>query len=96
MTEATQTQTQTHYIFAHDAGHGWLAVSPAELKRLGIADKISHYSYVARRDDVVWLEEDCDATTFHLAKEAAGEKYQTLEIYHGNDSPIRELPSYQA
>ena len=42
MTTTTET---TEYLYITDAGHGWLKVPLAELLKLGIADKISSYSY---------------------------------------------------
>ena len=58
----TITYTLT-YTFISDSGHGWLKVPLDELKHLGIADKISPYSY-ANGDS----EEDLDAGTFINAK----------------------------
>lgn len=50
------------YKYYQDAGHGWLAVKRSELVELGIANKITSYSY--QRGKTVYLEEDCDMTTF--------------------------------
>lgn len=50
------------YVFFSDAGHGWLRVKRAELEALGLADKITPYSYA--RKGWVYLEEDCDASRF--------------------------------
>jgi len=52
-------KTYKHYS---DGGHGWLAVKRVELEELEIAKKISGYSY--QRGKTVYLEEDCDMTTF--------------------------------
>ena len=46
------------YMFYQDPGHGWVKVFVKELEQLGIADKISSFSY--RRKDFAYLEEDCD------------------------------------
>lgn len=54
------------YVFFSDAGHGWLRVKRAELIELGLADKITRYSYA--RKGWVYLEEDCDASHFVMAK----------------------------
>jgi len=59
------------YVFYTDPGHGWLAVKRCELKRLGILDKITSYSY--QLDDTIFLEEDCDAGIFLAAKKKVGE-----------------------
>ncbi len=48
--------------FYSDAGHGWLKVKLTDLFMLGIADKISPYSYM--RDEWAYLEEDCDAQLY--------------------------------
>lgn len=45
-----------------DSGHGWLAVKRADLSDLGILEMITHYSY--QRGSTVYLEEDCDVSTF--------------------------------
>ena len=50
------------FDFIQDPGHGWIKVPKKMVSKLGIADKITHYSY--ERGDYVYLEEDCDATTF--------------------------------
>jgi hypothetical protein len=82
------------YRFITDPGHGWLEVPRAELDALGIAHKISPYSY--QRDDMAYLEEDCDFAVFHAAKEAAGQTYQDkiARVYQENTF-VRNLPSYQ-
>ena len=53
-----------------DSGHGWLKVKKNLLDVLGIADRISHFSYM--RNEYAYLEEDCDASIFVGAYE---EKY---------------------
>lgn len=86
-----------------DSGHGWLEVSKAKLKSLGIADKISGYSY--QKGDKAYLEEDCDAGLFFEAyfkdkdwykKEALKQEAQNIpeKIYKG-DAPVRGFASYQ-
>lgn len=80
------------YVFHFDPGHGWLEVKKSELVRLGIADKITSYSYM--RGDKVYLEEDCDYSTFLRAKEAAGEKVAYVENYQ-EYSPIRGYDYYE-
>jgi hypothetical protein len=55
------------YIFHEDAGHGWLEVPIADVKKLGIYDKITAYSYI--KGDKLYIEEDCDASTFCRAFE---------------------------
>jgi hypothetical protein len=70
------------YNFYTDPGHGWLEVPLAELKRLGIVEKISSYSY--RDGELAYLEEDCDYSVFLEAKRAAGETFETHDIYSGH------------
>lgn len=82
------------YTFHADPGHGWLEVPQAELERLGILDKISHYSYRSRPPLVAtlcYLEEDCDAAIFHRAKEEAQESYRIEERFIDRDHWIRKL-----
>jgi hypothetical protein len=84
------------YKFYSDSGHGWLAVKRIELINLGIADKISHYSY--QRGGTVYLEEDCDVSTFFKAKGwvTAGDwKQNVVEGKHQDRSPIRSYDSYK-
>ena len=61
--------------FHSDSGHGWLAVKRGEVEKLGIADKITTFSY--QKGKTVYLEEDTDLSTFKTAMEATG---VTLEI----------------
>lgn len=55
------------YVFHEDAAHGWLRVSKTELHNLGIADKISAFSY--QKNDFAYLEEDSDLALFLRAKQ---------------------------
>ena len=80
------------YDFYADAGHGWLKVKKAELKRLGIAEKISSCSYV--RGDHAYLEEDCDAETFIIAKRNLGEDVK-MRDHISDRSRIRGYNSYE-
>ena len=52
------------YKFHHDAGHGWLEVSTEELRKLGIEEKISGFSYISEDRKTAYLEEDCDFAVF--------------------------------
>jgi len=82
----------TNYTFYDDPGHGWLAVERKELKRLGILEKISRFSY--QQGEWVYLEEDCDATAFVVAKKANNEEYKITTRTCDRESPIRNLPSF--
>ena len=50
------------YTFHSDPSHGWLEVQKKELEELNIINKVSEYSYI--NNDLVYLEEDCDAFIF--------------------------------
>jgi hypothetical protein len=81
------------YIAHNDPGHGWLAVKRSELKELGIAGKVTLYSY--ERGETVYLEEDCDATLFidaHKAKHGADPEIE--DRYSNGSSPIRSYAAY--
>jgi hypothetical protein len=84
------------FDFHADPGHGWLTVDMEQLKRLGIADKISAYSYVSRDRRLAYLEEDCDAGRFLEALKATGTAYQIKSHHSNSDSFIRRLPGYPA
>ena len=47
---------QLNLNYFTDPGHGWVSVKIDVLKTLGIADQISHYSYM--RGSSAYLEED--------------------------------------
>lgn len=80
-----------HYFT--DPGHGWVSVKIDTLKTLGIADQISHYSYM--RGSSAYLEEDCDLGLLYKACDASGIQL-TLKPKHTNKrSPIRSYSSYR-
>lgn len=57
--------------FYTDGGHGWLKVPLTRLKKLGIAEKITGYSYMLTSN--AYLEEDCDLSTYvKVLQEKAG------------------------
>lgn len=82
------------FYFYTDPGHGWLDVPRALLHELGIAERVSRYSY--QRGDSVFLEEDCDYSLFRKAMMDAGREFTTADIHTDGNSFIRSLPSYQA
>jgi hypothetical protein len=73
------------YTFTSDGGHGWVKVSLAEIKKLNIADKISHYSYV--RNGMAYLEEDCDMEVAYNALMFSG---VTMKLKYTNSKGIRQ------
>ena len=86
------TKSQASYDFFSDPGHGWIKVKRSELERLGIADKISGYSY--QKGDYVYLEEDDDGTLFADAKKAHNEPVNLRSHIADRDSKIRSYDSY--
>lgn len=78
--------------FYSDPGHGWLAVKRSMLQQLNIEDKITPYSY--QRGATVYLEEDCDYSTFHHAAVAAGWDLYYLESHTDRRSPIRSYDGF--
>ncbi len=82
-------------FFHSDAGHGWLAVKTRELVDLGVADKITAFSYTKGKSS--YLEEDVDMSTYINAQKDRG---VDVEIRQGKrwdkKSPIRAFPSFQA
>jgi hypothetical protein len=76
-----------------DPGHGWAAVKIKILQDLGIADRISHYSY--SRGKSAYLEEDCDFAVLLDALAAAGMPYSITEKHTDRHHPIRSYKSYR-
>ena len=76
-----------------DAGHGWIAVKRKLLNDLGLADKITPFSYM--KGQTVYLEEDQDAALFTNVLKDSGIVFELVEKYR-NRSPIRNYPSYSA
>jgi hypothetical protein len=83
----------TYDLFA-DPGHAWLKVRLTELHELGIAQEISHYSYL--RGGWAYLEEDCDMPRFLRAKRRRGEEIRTRERYASCSSRVRTYQSFPA
>ena len=80
--------------FYADPGHGWVAVKRKMLHDLGIADKISEYSY--QKGLTVYLEEDMDLGTLltALGEKVIGVKFK--EKHTNRYSPIRSYERYRA
>jgi hypothetical protein len=76
-----------------DPGHGWGAVKRQTLADLGIADKITSYSY--QKGDTVYLEEDCDLPKFTTALSAKGIWIEHIQKHTDRRSPIRSYQSYR-
>jgi len=76
-----------------DSSHGWAEVKLSELERLGIAQKISRYSYV--KGETAFLEEDCDLAVYLDALRSAGEVFEFQEHHTHGDSFIRGYNAYR-
>ena len=76
-----------------DPGHAWAKVKKSFLSQLGIADKITTYSYM--RDDYAYLEEDCDLSTLVSAMRSAGITFEFREhVARFKRSKIRNYDYY--
>ena len=75
-----------------DPGHGWVKVPRSLLKELGIEAQITPYSY--QRGDDVFLEEDCDLSTFMRAMEARGVTPKFRHHSADKSSRIRKYNRY--
>ena len=89
MSQGGSTKTADVYF---DPGHGWLKVKKDELVKLGIADKITAYSY--ERGEYAYLEEDCDAGTYITALRKLGIECKMKHHYGEKRSRIRNYDSY--
>lgn len=82
------------HTFYSDPGHGWLAVPRQELIDLGILHKITSYSY--QRQGMVYLEEDCDLSTYAAAIDATGQEFKCKSAPQANGySRIRNYPGFR-
>jgi hypothetical protein len=79
--------------FYCDPGHGWAKIHKNWLELLGIADKISRYSYM--RKDYAYLEEDNDLSTLYAAADKAGIEIRLKEYHTNKQSKIRSYDNYK-
>ena len=80
-------------VFA-DPGHAWARFPKAKLVKLGIADKISPYSY--QNGTNAFLEEDCDLSTLITAlRESGYTDIKFKESHTDKRSKIRGFCTYQ-
>ena len=77
-----------------DPGHGWVAVKRKLLDELGIADKISLYSY--QKGKTAYLEEDMDLDTLLKALGERGIGVRLEEKHTNRYSPIRNYMRFMA
>jgi len=86
------------YRYIQDPGHGWLEVPLAQVLDLGIA--VSAYSYINRKTNTVYLEEDCDMSRFLIAKGVTPKSYgafkaeHIIEVHDPRDCFVRNLPRW--
>jgi hypothetical protein len=78
--------------FYSDPSHGWAQIPHRFIYDLGIADKITHYSY--QDDDCAYLEEDCDLSLFMQKAQAKGWTITFKERNFNHDCAIRNYPRY--
>lgn len=79
--------------FYTDPGHGWVAVKRKLLNDLGIADRITYFSY--QKGDTVYLEEDCDLSTFATAMNNRGVILEYVKKHTNRNHPIRNYENYR-
>ena len=79
-------------VFA-DPGHAWARFPKSKLVSLGIADKISTYSYMNGSN--AFLEEDCDLSVLIKALRDLGYEIKFNESHTNRQSKIRGYCSYQ-
>jgi hypothetical protein len=80
-------------VFA-DPGHAWARIAKSKLVTLGIADKISTYSY--QKGENAFLEEDCDLTVLVNALRQRGYEVKFNESHTNRQSKIRSYNTYRA
>ena len=86
---------RTRFSFVSDPGHGWLLVTPGELRAVGITEAdISPYSYRSVCGELIALEEDCDAYTFLTKWEALIGKKAEVEDTADGLKFIRSWPRF--
>lgn len=86
---------EREYQYHNDPAHGWIETTRAELVRLGIAGKVTHYSY--QDGERVYLEEDCDAALLLEAITRIDNlTWKLTDRYEDGDSFIRRLQPYTA
>ena len=86
-----QLKQRSGFTYLEDPGHAWLIVTFDELNFLGLADKISSYSYMS--GSFIYLEEDLDAVLFYKAfKSRYG--YFEYSTNHTANAHCRSAKSY--
>lgn len=86
------TKTVSIKVFA-DPGHAWARVAKSKLVKLGIADKITTYSYMNGNN--AFLEEDCDLSVLINALRERGYEIKFNESHTNRQSKIRSYRAYK-
>jgi hypothetical protein len=83
--------------FYQDPGHGWIAVPSGALALAGLTkNDFTSCSYQSKKGTMLYLEEDCDATTFVQAFEVTfGFKPYFIEQHSNKRHWIRSLPQLE-
>lgn len=93
--QVQQSQPQILNLrFFSDPGHGWLEVDMGHIIGLGLAEKISDYSYM--HGNYAYLEEDCDEGLFLDAAKEAGIKVNCISHFSDTDSEIRSYARFSS
>lgn len=79
-----------------DAGHGWIVCPASLVTSLGLANRISRFSFLDRISGTAYLEEDCDAPLFIQALESSGWEPSIKPVYVSGDAKCRNLPRFGA
>lgn len=85
------SKTFTVIVYS-DPGHAWGKVKRQVLNNLGIADKITRYSYQFK--DNVYLEEDCDLALLHDTLSKQDVRIKFVEKHTARDSKIRSYERF--
>jgi hypothetical protein len=85
------SKTFTVIVYS-DPGHAWGKVKRQVLNNLGIADKITRYSYQFK--DNVYLEEDCDLALLHDTLSKQDVRVKFVEKRTTRDSKIRSYERF--
>lgn len=76
----------------NDPGHGWVKVSIDLLKRLGLINQVSSYSYI--KNNHAYLEEDCDLSLLLDTLDQCNIRYKLKHNYANKSSKIRSYDNY--
>ena len=82
------------FNFYEDPGHGWIKVPRKLCQKLHILPFITGYSY--ERGEYLYLEEDCDYSTFLYAMKAKGIAFKLKYNHSNKQSKIRSYNPFQA